>query len=178
MNPITLLVYMLLGFAVPAFLLRVLMAPRRTQHMALGLGLIVLALLLPTLAFAAPWYEREPFVTPVGYLLGAVAVAAGAWLTGLFAKSKKADIANANQALADALDKQLQDLMTKAIHAVEERAAATHGYTSKNKRDEALVLFQQGLPKGISIPHNRALVMLDAALAASPFGASGKKKVA
>ena len=172
------LLYLLLGFIVPVFLLKVAMAPPRTQRAAVALGMVAAVLLLPTLAFAAPWYERDPFVVPVQTILAGAAVAAVAWLTGLFAKSQKANIANANQALAESLENQLRGLMLQAVSAVEEHAARSPlTFKSKDKRSEALDAFQRSLPQGIRIPHAKAELLLDATLALSgKFGATANKK--
>jgi hypothetical protein len=171
-----LLALLALGYAAPAFLFHLLQAPPRSRMAALSLAVVVLALLVPTLAFAAPWYERDPFVMPIGYLLTGAAIAAGAWLTGLFAKGQKADIANANQALAESLEAQLRGLMLQAVAAVEERTAKAPHIAARTKRDEAMSLFRQSLPAGVSVPMTKANDMLDATLALSgKFGATARK---
>jgi hypothetical protein len=181
LTAILLLLYIGIGYAIPAFLTYIgphaeaKQSKRKATVAVLVIGGIVL--FVPGIAMAAPWYERDPFVMPIGYLLTGAAVAAAAWLGGLFAKGQKADIANANQALAESLESQLRGLMLQAVSAVEERAAAHPlTYKSKDKRVEARAVFRASLPKGVNPSSEKIDAMLDATLALSgKFGATARK---
>lgn len=173
------LFYVSLGYAVPSILMWLrlredMRLPRRRIVSAVVLSSSVVSC-VPTLAMAAPWYEREPFVTPVSYLFGAIAMAGAAWITGLFAQGKKLDIENANRELARRAELELEALMQKAIQAIEERASAhPKMFDSKLKRSEALVLFRKMLPYNVSVPHDRAEILLDSMLVRSGLGAKSK----